>query len=420
MKRALWVGMLLVTPLALAHDLAAVNDLTYVLQPDTEATIAVIEASDFDLVVMDYSEDASESGAFSPAEITSLKNSGKIVLAYLSIGEAEAYRYYWDATWNDQAAPDPDAPAWLGPFNPSFPDNYKVRYWDSDWQDIIYGTASGPDQSYLDRIIDQGFDGIYLDIIDGYYFWSEEQGEVTRAEARTDMMDFVKDMATYARVTRGVSDFLVFPQNGDDIVWDDDENLDGEGTAYLAAISGIGVEDVFYDETTVQPAPETDYRKSALAHFVNAGLPVLSVDYVWDKSNPTSAANESRYNDYETKALTEGYIPCAAVSDRDLNELVEVTAGGGPLFNQPKPNSPLNVDFAHGGVETGSASYPFATIGAALAIVDAAGTILASAGQSSESLTISQAVTLEAISGIVRIGASTRASTERSGFRSQP
>ncbi|NWF78310.1 MAG: endo alpha-1,4 polygalactosaminidase [Chloroflexi bacterium] len=119
--------------------------------------------SQFDLVVLDYSFDGSEAMEFTPEEITSLKNSlrGK-VLAYLSIGEAEDYRWYWREEWdaNHDGQPDPGAPEWLDEGNPDWPGNYKVRYWYAGWQDIIF--------AYLDRILAQGFDGGYLDLVDAY------------------------------------------------------------------------------------------------------------------------------------------------------------------------------------------------------------------------------------------------------------
>ena len=46
-----------------------------------------------------------------------------MVLAYLSIGEAEDYRGYWDPSWVDASGvPIPGvAPAWLGAENPECP-----------------------------------------------------------------------------------------------------------------------------------------------------------------------------------------------------------------------------------------------------------------------------------------------------------
>lgn len=39
--------------------------------------------------------------------------------------------------------------------------------WDENWQAIIYGN----DDSYLKKIIDAGFDGVYLDIIDAFEYF---------------------------------------------------------------------------------------------------------------------------------------------------------------------------------------------------------------------------------------------------------
>ncbi|MCH9650813.1 MAG: endo alpha-1,4 polygalactosaminidase [Deltaproteobacteria bacterium] len=334
-------GLLLVsTANALDPRLAAVNDWLYVLQPESPASITDIAASAFDLVVMDYSADGSSEGAFTPQEISALKATGKVVIAYLSIGEAEAGRFYWDPAWVDQQPNDPDAPAWLGPFNPDFPDNYKVRFWMADWQEIIFGIATGPTASYLDRIVDQGFDGVYLDIIDGFDFWSVDVPERSRDQTRVDMMTFVQGLAQYARVTRGISNFLVFPQNGSDIILDGGGILDAPGLAYLAVIDGIGVEDVFYDETTPQPPGEVDFRTNVLTSYLDAGgdqRVVISTDYVWNETAPTDSPNITRYDDYVSQAITAGYIPYATVLDRDLNEIVTADTADGFSVPQPRP-----------------------------------------------------------------------------------
>jgi len=95
----------------------------------------------------------------------------RLVLSYLSVGEAESYRFYWRREWdrNSDGRPDEAAPAWLEPENPSWEGNYKVRYWESAWQELI---ITAPD-SYLSLIIELGFDGVYLDIIDAYQYFEE-------------------------------------------------------------------------------------------------------------------------------------------------------------------------------------------------------------------------------------------------------
>ena len=108
-----------------------------------------------------------EPKSLTPDEVSSLgaKNGGgsRLVVAYMSIGEAEDYRYYWREDWVD------DPPSWLADENPDWPGNYKVRYWDTDWQSIIYGTGD----SYLGQILAAGFDGVYLDIIDAFEYFEE-------------------------------------------------------------------------------------------------------------------------------------------------------------------------------------------------------------------------------------------------------
>lgn len=343
--------------------LATVNDWLYVLQPSGSAGVGPIAASAFDLAVIDYASEGDAGSELTPAEIATLKAGGRVVLAYLSIGEAETYRFYWDADWNDEPAPDPDAPSWLGPFNPDFPDNYKVRYWQAGWQSLLFGTAGGASASYLDRIIDQGFDGIYLDIIDAFTFWSEEVGERSREQARQDMIALVSDLVHYARVTRGVSNFLVFPQNGLDVIVDDDELIDASGAAYLAAIDGVGVEDLFYDETSPQNAADTQFRRDLLNAYLDFGGDqrlVILVDYVWNESAPSGGANVARYNDFHQRALADSYQPYAAVRDRDLDEILTVAVGSGFSFAQPKADAGgiFADSFQAGNTSAWSASVP--------------------------------------------------------------
>ncbi|MCK4783235.1 MAG: endo alpha-1,4 polygalactosaminidase [Desulfobacteraceae bacterium] len=82
---------------------------------------------------------------------------------YMSIGEAEDYRYYWQTGWKE------GNPAFLDKEDPNWKGNFYVRYWDTDWQKIIYGN----DNSYLKKILDAGFDAVYLDLIDAFEYFEE-------------------------------------------------------------------------------------------------------------------------------------------------------------------------------------------------------------------------------------------------------
>ena len=124
--------------------------------------LAAVSTTNYDVVIMDlFHNDI----VYFDEEIAHLKtkaNGGsRLVICYMSIGEAEDYRYYWNTEWQD------NEPEWLETENPHWEGNYKVRYWVSDWQDIIFGN----DNSYLQRVIDAEFDGVYLDIVDGFEYF---------------------------------------------------------------------------------------------------------------------------------------------------------------------------------------------------------------------------------------------------------
>ena len=255
---------------------------------------AVAADPTFDLIVMDASADGSEAGRWTPQQVAQIAAAGKIPVAYFSIGEAEDYRGYWQASWLT------DPPPWLGPENPDWPGNYKVRFWEPDWQAIVFDE--------LRRIADQGFAGVYLDIIDAYWYWSEEEG--SRPQADADMAALVAAIADSLRAWAGPT-ALVIPQNGEFLPVEDD--VEGVwDNRWWQAIDGIGVEDVFCpgDADEDNPiAPDTE-RLEMLAEYREHGKAVLSVEYL---TQPAAIAQ------YRQAALARGFIPYATV--RALDEL---------------------------------------------------------------------------------------------------
>lgn len=148
-------------------SLSQVKNFLYLINPDGFATktdfINAVAATNYDLLIMDLF--FTDGSVFTASEINQLKNKkngGKrLVISYMSIGESEDYRYYWQANWST------NKPEWLDAENPDWPGNFKVKYWNPEWQSIIYGN----DGSYLKKILDAGFDGVYLDIIDAFEFY---------------------------------------------------------------------------------------------------------------------------------------------------------------------------------------------------------------------------------------------------------
>lgn len=148
------------------RKLSEASNFLYLINPDSFSTrqelVKALSETDYDLIIMDFFFKGDE---YTKAQIEQLKtkNNGsrRLVLSYLSIGEAEDYRYYWSAQWRERP------PSWLKGENPDWPGNYRVEYWSPKWQHLIFGDHS----SYLDKILRAGFDGAYLDIIDAFEYF---------------------------------------------------------------------------------------------------------------------------------------------------------------------------------------------------------------------------------------------------------
>ena len=132
-----------------------------------QAYPAALRATGCDGLVADPFHEGSQLAA-PEVDCLKIKVSGgaRQVICYMSIGEAEAYRYCRRSVWK------PGDPGFLDKENPDREGDYKVRYWDPLWQTIIYGN----DASYLKRILDTRFDGVYLDMIDALECFEEEYG----------------------------------------------------------------------------------------------------------------------------------------------------------------------------------------------------------------------------------------------------
>lgn len=342
----LW--MWVIAPQALPASLSGVDDWAYQLQGSPTLSLDPITNSFFDLAVIDYSANGTASGEFSASQIQALKasscsNGKKIVLSYLSIGEAESYRFYWNPAWVDVSGnPLPSAPSWLGPVNPDWAGNYKVRYWEQGWKSIIFGSST----AYLDRIIDAGFDGVYLDIIDAFEYWgpSEIGGTNERRTAPADMVAFVREIAQYARTTRGKTTFLVFPQNGPGIIdassYPDAQNPQAEADRqkglYFAVIEGIGAENTYHFGSLGDNNPYSPQTAvmAQLDQFRQAGKVVLAVEYLSPlKSNPNNLVFPDVIDNFYAQARSRSYIPYATVVD--LNVLT--------INPSQLPNAPVAV-----------------------------------------------------------------------------
>ncbi|MGE0711824.1 MAG: MJ1477/TM1410 family putative glycoside hydrolase [Planctomycetota bacterium] len=246
---------------------------------------AAVAKSDFDILVTDPSRDGDDANWWDEGTVRTLQRGGRLVIAYLSIGEAEDYRGYWRKEWKKKP------PRWLGPENPDWKGNYKVRYWDPDWQQVLLGPG-GP----LERLLARGYDGVYLDIVDAWEHWSDAE-ELSAEEAQRRMVALVRRIATQARAKR--PGFLVIPQNAPEVAARKD---------LLDTISGLALEDTFFMDDDRRRPKDTEHLLKLAAKVRAAGKPVLAVDY---------CRRRKLVDEFYRRAAAAGLVPYATVRALD-------------------------------------------------------------------------------------------------------
>ena len=287
--RFLLLLLLLLPSLALGEGLEGVKSWAYQLQnakPD--------EFKGFSLVVLD----PSDVSGWRKGALERLKSQGVIPLAYLSVGEAEDYRAYWKRDWKE------NPPKWLGPENRNWKGNYAVKYWYPRWKGLLF--------KEVDRILKMGFEGIYLDRVDQFLYWSEERGLLSKREAAKRMALLVKELSRYCKERASVC--YVVPQNGVEIL---------KFAPWLVRfVDGWSAESLFFTDGRPTPKEEFLYALKYYELLKERGKLLLSVEYLWDPKAPLESLTKLRFYYFEAKRA--GFVPYGSTVDRQLAVLVVV------------------------------------------------------------------------------------------------
>jgi len=236
------------------------------------AQLDKLSADDSDLYILDPQK--GDGTYWKPGELREVTNNGKAkALCYLSVGEAEDYRSYWN--------PFAD---YVGQENPDWKGNYRAKFWMPEWQEIVF--------KQLDVIMKMGFDGAYLDVVDVYQYW-EEQGRERMAML---MLEFIKDIAERAK--KNDSTFLIIPQNAPDLL---------EYRAYVNIIDGIGIENYLYDEDDAETSEEHRRDVDWCLRFLG-GKPVFATEYATVNPDDTVRVLRER-----------GFVPLVTSRELDKN-----------------------------------------------------------------------------------------------------
>lgn len=251
--------------------------------------------SPYDLLVVDATTGLAAGRHFTREEVESLKRkpdgTRRLVISYLSIGEAEDYRPdYFTKEYLEEDAPD-----WLMQENPDWKGNRIIKFCSEGWQTTILGDERGRnvynsiEPSPLYRLIELGFDGVYLDRVDVYQEIAKQCPDGARR-----MVDFVARLGAHARKKQPY--FMVVLQNAEALL---------EHKKMIEAIDAVAKESLFYGWGGTAGGTSASSSRGVI-NLLNmarsAGRAVFVVDY----ANSRDKARIARQKNTEL-----GFIPYA-------------------------------------------------------------------------------------------------------------
>jgi cysteinyl-tRNA synthetase, unknown class len=236
--------------------------------------IAQVRGSSRDMVVIgryntyngrEWTRDEIEAGKLS-----------KWLLAYMAVGEAQRTEWYWRPEWNRTP------PAWVIGQNPYWSNNVFAELWNGDWQMLLRHT--------IDRIIDQGFDGAFLDVADAYWFPGYPDGPTWYNKWEAALT--ICALADHARARK--PDFKLVVNNALDLFW--------MVPNYMRCIDGTVIEQLWWlAPDRARDRFYTDQKIGELRYHQAAGKPIFSIDYAPWWALP----------DLDRRARALGYLPYA-------------------------------------------------------------------------------------------------------------
>lgn len=208
-----------------------------------------------------------------------------ILIAYLSVGEAEDYREYWKRIAGKE---------WVLNENPNWEGNYYVDIRNDEWHRLVL-------EEIVPNIMEKGFDGLMLDTLDTVDILSGNSAKDFQG-ANEAMIELVREIhEKYPKL-------YLISNNGFSIL--------EEIAPYL---SGILVEDIHmmidFEKNNYKKVPEQDrnYKINLLKGIASGhNLSVFNIDYA-------PQGDRKLINKCIRKSRQLGYKPY--VAERDLNKI---------------------------------------------------------------------------------------------------
>ncbi len=287
-----------------------IGDFAIIYQGD-DYNVDRLTQIDHDLLIINpaksisYYQDSRET-LWTTEELNTIKSSGKTLAGYINLAKFNDFIEVWDRKWTTDGTAHgsltASAPDFLGEIDSSFIHTRLVNYWLPDWRNILF--------SQVDRMISQGFDGIFLDD-PGMYFSARGSSANEIAQAAREMRDLIIAVNEYAlakitaiRGADGAENFLIIINGAPFIISDsiaDGSTLDQDASErFYGSLDAILAENYF--SLGLQYAVDklhTDYS--------SRGITLLSAD--------TGQVTRQQQIKISEQAAANGLLPFVTDSD---------------------------------------------------------------------------------------------------------
>ena len=314
---------------------------------EVDSLTKALAKTNYDCIIMDISD---ANGILSPEQLKSIRykaNGGRrLLICYMSLGEAEVYRSYWNKAWSNYIGDDPSVPGyvpwkkavsrcdWIAELNPQWEGNYKVKYWTDEWRTILFGEQN----SYLDLICERGFDGVFLDVIDAYEYF-ESKGKVippTKKSNADQFYEFFTNVGLTPYALCGLmgnifAESSLIPNNLENIY---EKSLGMSDKEYTRAVDDGSYNNFVYDKAGYGLAQWTYHsRKKGLLNFakekgVSIGDMGMQLEYLWKELQEYEYMDIAKLNASKSVREASDYVLHNYERPKNQSEEVEIRRAG--------------------------------------------------------------------------------------------
>ena len=208
-----------------------------------------------------------------------------ILIGYVSLGEAESYRFYWERV--------KDRP-WILWENPDWKGNYLVDVRSDEWRTLLIDNV-------IPAVMEKGFRGLFLDTLDTAVSLEERESK-KYSGCRAAMVGLIQE------IHKKYPDLLLISNNGLELL---------PQTAPF--LSGVLVEDIHsmpdFEKGGYKEVPPEDRQEKVrlLKQMMEKySLPVFIVDYV-------ARSNKEKARECSERSRALGFKPY--IAEKELSEI---------------------------------------------------------------------------------------------------